>query len=266
MVGGQGGAGNNLLGGGDKPGDLAGDRGGMNGAGSGNPGGAEGGPVRSDVGQRYAGVSGGGTSGGTQPSNGSDATPGASAQSATSGNLAGTPNGSSAGSPGGTSSGASSGSSSAGSSMGQASGSGQPSMSSGMPTPSLEYNASQPTQRTASRSMADMRGRNWALPSESQASIPITRPIRLECWPDRIVVMSDSRDQQPQVIPLKNRTEESIDKVVGAVREHSKRWGIAGRGMYWRPQLVLQVNPNGDARADDLQMLLANSGLDVKRK
>lgn len=139
-------------------------------------------------------------------------------------------------------------------------------MSSGMPTPSLEYNANQSTGRTASHSMADMRGRNWALPSDGRASIPITRPIRLECWPDRIVVMSDSRDQQPQVIQLASRTEESIDRVVAAVREHSKRWGIAGRGMYWKPQLVLQVNPNGDSRADDLQVLLANSGLDVKRK
>lgn len=264
--GGQGRADNNLLGGGDTPGNLAGGRGGMNGNGSGTPGGAASGPMQSNVGPRYAGVPGGGTSGGTQPSNGSNGSPGAAAQSATSGNPSGSSNGNLAGSPGGTGSGASSGSPSAGSSMGQSSGGGDPSMSSGMPTPSLEYNANQPTQRTASRSMADMRGRNWALPTDSQASIPITRPIRLECWPDRIVVMSDSRDQQPQVIPLNERTEESIDKVVGAVREHSKRWGIAGSGMYWRPQLVLQVNPNGAARADDLQVLLANSGLDVKRK
>jgi hypothetical protein len=114
--------------------------------------------------------------------------------------------------------------------------------------------------------MADMRGRNWALPTDSQASVPLTRPIRLECWPDRIVVMSDSRDQQPQVVPLTPRTEESIDHLVAAVRSHTKNWGIAGHGMYWKPQLLLQVNPNGEARAQDLQALLANSGLDVKRK
>ncbi len=181
---------------------------------------------------------------------------GVQGQAGSSASASGSPGTNASGSPSGT----------AASSMGQASGGDSSSLSAGTPSPSLQLNQSQPTQRTASHSMADIRGRNWALPSSSNASVPITRPIRLECWPDRIVIMPDSRDQQPQVIPLTSHTEESIDQVVAAVREQTRGWGIAGRGMYWKPQLTLDVNPNGEGRAQDLQVLLANSGMDVKRR
>ena len=78
--------------------------------------------------------------------------------------------------------------------------------------------------------------------------------------------MPDARDGKPQVIRVTSRTEDSVDELVAAVRQHARQWGIAGNGMYWKPQLVLHVNPSGEGRAQDLETLLANSGLDVKRK
>jgi hypothetical protein len=42
------------------------------------------------------------------------------------------------------------------------------------------------------------------------------------------------------------------------------RWGIAGRGMYWKPVLKVQVIPGGENRFKDLQTLLEDSGLDVQ--
>ncbi len=136
-------------------------------------------------------------------------------------------------------------------------------MSSGIPSPSLTFNANQ--QRTA-RKLANERGRNWALPNNTVSSVPITRPIRVECWNDRLVVTPDDRDQQPQVIPLSDRTDEAVDQLVAAVRVHTQGWGLAGRSMYWKPQLVLDVKPLAESRAADLQALLADSGLDVKRR
>jgi hypothetical protein len=111
------------------------------------------------------------------------------------------------------------------------------------------------------------RGKNWALPTGgSSASIPLTRPIRIECYPDRLVLLPDTRDQQPQVIPLPDRTDAAVDQLVTAVRGYTKTWGMAGRSMYWKPQLVLEVKPSAERRAADLQALLANSGLDITRR
>jgi hypothetical protein len=124
----------------------------------------------------------------------------------------------------------------------------------------------QQQQSSSSHSMSRNRGRNWALPTSHTASVPVQRPIRVECWSDRLVLVPDTSDQQSQVIPLGERTEDAVDHLVGAVRTYTKSWGIAGRGMYWKPQLVLNVNPNGETRAADLQTLLSDSGWDVKRK
>ncbi len=43
-------------------------------------------------------------------------------------------------------------------------------------------------------------------------------------------------------------------------------WGIAGRGMYWRPVLTVHVRAGGEQRFDDLSNLLEDSGLSVQRK
>src|SRR5262249_10844429 len=152
------------------------------------------------------------------------------------------------------------------SSMGQpGGGSGDPTASSAGGMPSMSFDLSkqyqdqqqqQDRQRSNSRSMADKRGKNWALPSSNTASIGGQLPIRIECGTDRLVLLPDTRDQQPEVIPLGEHTDESLDQLVGAVRTYTKTWGMAGRGMYWKPQLVLQVYPNADSRAADLQTLL----------
>lgn len=128
------------------------------------------------------------------------------------------------------------------------------------------YDDSTQQQSSSSHSMSKNRGKNWALPTSHTASVPVQRPIRVECWSDRLVLVPDTRDQQPQVISLGERTEDAIEPLVGAVRTYTRSWGIAGRSMYWKPQLVLNVNPNAEARAADLQTLLADSGWDVKRK
>ncbi|NBW97777.1 MAG: hypothetical protein EBR28_13890 [Planctomycetia bacterium] len=41
-------------------------------------------------------------------------------------------------------------------------------------------------------------------------------------------------------------------------------WGIAGERMYWKPQLVLSATADGRSRRDDLERLLADSGLDTR--
>ena len=45
-----------------------------------------------------------------------------------------------------------------------------------------------------------------------------------------------------------------------------KAWGIAGRGMYWRPVLLIEVTPDAEFRYAELKALLDNSGLIVQRR
>ena len=52
-------------------------------------------------------------------------------------------------------------------------------------------------------------------------------------------------------------------KFVAAVWEHMQTWGIAGRGMYWKPVLYVHPSPTGHQRAADLKVLLDRSGLEV---
>ena len=133
---------------------------------------------------------------------------------------------------GGSSGGSASASSSSMSQSGMSSGAESSQTAAGIPSPSLNFNANQ--QRT-SRKLANERGRNWAIQNNTNASVPITRPIRIECWNDRLILVPDARDQQPQVIPLADRTDEAVDQLVAAVRVHTQGLGPG------RPQHVLET-------------------------
>ncbi len=115
-------------------------------------------------------------------------------------------------------------------------------------------------------SLADERGRNWSLPSSAKQSVPVSRPIHIECRGDRLIILPDAGNADPQVVMFSGRTEDSVDKLVTGVWAHTKGWGIAGRQMYWRPSLVLELGPSGEGRFTELQALMANSGLEVIRK
>jgi hypothetical protein len=116
------------------------------------------------------------------------------------------------------------------------------------------------------RSLAESRGVNWGLSPSARASNPITRPIHVVCQGDKLVLRSERSNDSPIVVPLRIRTEDSIDEFAAAIQERIKDWGIAGRGLYWRPQLVLEVGHSGEGRYADLEALMADSGFDVKRK
>ncbi|MBI2824797.1 MAG: hypothetical protein HYX69_08940 [Planctomycetia bacterium] len=118
---------------------------------------------------------------------------------------------------------------------------------------------------TASVSLARSRGKDWSLPEEARHSVPITRPVRVECRADKLVLRPEqSGAQKTKEIPLAARTEDSVEELVGAVRDQVETWGPAGRGMYWQPTLSVQVAPGGAGRFADLQTLMADSGLDVR--
>jgi hypothetical protein len=119
----------------------------------------------------------------------------------------------------------------------------------------------------ALQSMANRNGQDWALPEDVSGLTAITRPIVVDCYPDRLVIRADQGDQRsPQVIPCEGPTHACIDQLVTGLQAHMKRWGMAVAGGYWKPVARVQVFPGAETRFRELQILLDNSGIQVERR
>ncbi|MGC3970218.1 MAG: hypothetical protein QM775_23680 [Pirellulales bacterium] len=258
---------------------------GTGGNGSGSPGGPP-----STVGSRYAGgtssepgtgeYTGGASQGapGYGPLAGNGSSGYGSAANAASGNSGGTatsgvPGGGGASSTGGASSsmGGMASSAGGGSSSGGSSGGGG-----GVGSPSSAAVAGEPQMPSVAMGvpagpgqyvepMSRKRGKDWGLPEVAARSTPLTRPIQLYMSADQVTLFSDRGIPDKQV-QFGATTEESVDTLVSQVWDHVKGWGLAGRGMYWKPILSVHVAPDGTARFNELKQLLTGSGLEVTGK
>jgi len=200
----------------------------------------------------------GGGADNTGPS--SNSTPG-STTSGGSGASGGSSNNASSGSSGGSSNtsansgGMNSGSSSQG---GQQSGLGMPNLNFGQ-----QPQNPQQTGKHGKRG-GGQRPPGWGLPDAPETSTSVSRPVVIECWSDKLAIIGDDGKSISKQIPLNQHTEDAIDELVSSVLQHTKQWGAAGKGLYWKPTLSMRVAPEGRARFAELQTLLADSGLDVK--
>jgi hypothetical protein len=135
------------------------------------------------------------------------------------------------------------------------------------PTSSESSQSSGPRGEGPARPLAEIRGKNWALPDAANGSVGITRPIRVNCYPDRLELVPNTSQARGKVaVALGDRTEDTVDTFTSAVWDHMKSWGIAGRGMYWQPILNVQVAPGAEGRFAELKRLFDGSGLEVKRR
>jgi hypothetical protein len=110
------------------------------------------------------------------------------------------------------------------------------------------------------------RGKNWGLRDVPTAAAPITRPIRIDCHADRLVLVPETTPQHVRVVLLPSETEAALEELLSAVWARVAEWGIAGKGMYWRPVLQFHVAPGGEGRFADLQRLLEDSGLGIEER
>jgi hypothetical protein len=115
-------------------------------------------------------------------------------------------------------------------------------------------------------SAAEKRGRDWALRNAARGSVAVTRPIRMECYPDRLVIMPEPGVPPVAPVPFDGRTSQSLDRLISVLWDHMEGWGIAGKGMYWRPVLKIRVAPGAEQRFTELSSLLEGSGLTVQRE
>ncbi|MGA0040308.1 MAG: hypothetical protein ACO3NZ_10695 [Pirellulales bacterium] len=115
-------------------------------------------------------------------------------------------------------------------------------------------------------SLASSRGANWASMATRDRPVPLSRPVQIECDRDELRVFDSGRRRVVKTVPLGARTADSIDPLIEAVRQHVDSWGLAGDRMYWNPRLVLSATPGGAGRREDIEALLAGSGLATVRR
>ncbi len=121
-------------------------------------------------------------------------------------------------------------------------------------------------KRPKPKSLVSNRGSDWGLRGSGRNAVGLTRPMRIECHADRFVVIADRGPAGNKVVPLGSRTTAAIDPFISAVWGEMESWGMAGRGMYWRPVLQVTVAPDAERRYADLSALLEGSGLAVERR
>jgi hypothetical protein len=114
--------------------------------------------------------------------------------------------------------------------------------------------------------IADIRGDDWALPGASGGSIPFERPMRVECSRTQLTLFPSDPRETPRRILFEGDTQQVIEHFVSTIWSHMQTWGIAGRGLYWKPVLNLYVHPGGERRAAELEVLLERSGLEIQQK
>ncbi len=129
-----------------------------------------------------------------------------------------------------------------------------------MPAPPLQFQ-----RQSATSSIAQTAGSNWALPYSSQRSVPIWRSVRARVDDERLQLLSET-GRVTQLVPLREATVASAYEIRNAVWHEMERWGMAGYGMHWQPSVQVEVLPGGEQRYRDLQVLFENSGFAIRQK
>lgn len=135
-----------------------------------------------------------------------------------------------------------------------------------VPSPTTPPSSSSPAKNAQGadvKSIADSRGKDWASPGASKGLIPFTRTMIVQVAADRLIIQSQDPSIPASTVMMPDSTKAGVEEFVSKVWEEMKSWGSAGRGMYWRPELNLQVHPGGERRVQELQVLLKDSGLDL---
>jgi hypothetical protein len=133
--------------------------------------------------------------------------------------------------------------------------------------PGASNSSSGASSSAGATSLANSRGANWAIASQPKNSTPISRPVRIRCEANQLVLLADLTAEDAQrTVPVTGPTVSAIPQFVKTVEERVERWGLAGKNMYWSPELIVEVTSDAEQRYSDLEKLMENSGWIVKRK
>jgi hypothetical protein len=106
---------------------------------------------------------------------------------------------------------------------------------------------------------------NWALQGATQYTTGISRSVRVRCESDRFVLLPQSGLESDVEIPIDaDSVVSSADRLVEAIWEFQRSWGVAGENTHWRPILNVRVSPGGEQRLEELRSHLRHSGLVIE--
>jgi len=92
----------------------------------------------------------------------------------------------------------------------------------------------------------------------------IVRTIRVQCYPDRFVLLPAASAGATEMFGLSSGdVERATLRLATAVRDRIKRWGPALPGGRWQPRLEVIVMPRGEIRFHQLRTLMSGSGVEV---
>jgi hypothetical protein len=115
--------------------------------------------------------------------------------------------------------------------------------------------------------LAATRGKNWSLKDATAGATAYTRPIQVQCFADKLVLVPErGAGQSPVTVPMTGATRSAIDPLVQAIWKRTESWGLAGNRAYWRPVLRVEVAKDAEDRFTDFQQLLEGSGMEIERK
>lgn len=108
-------------------------------------------------------------------------------------------------------------------------------------------------------SIASRKGEGWAVGGPQGGSIAVRREVRVKLSRDLMKLAASGKE-----IPLDRGSLPAMEKLAKEIQTQIKGWGVAGRGMHWRPSLVFEVEPTAEERYLEIDQLLVGSGMEVR--
>lgn len=111
------------------------------------------------------------------------------------------------------------------------------------------------------------RGPNESLRARRN-SVPVQRPIKVIVREDYFSLLQSRHvvesANEASMISMQQSARDIGRQLKAALRDHVDEWGIAGRGLYWKPVFRLEVGPEASETAIRLAKMLAQSGFEVR--
>jgi hypothetical protein len=105
------------------------------------------------------------------------------------------------------------------------------------------------------------RGNDWT--RQNIRGTAVERTIRIRCQEDRWVLQPEPGQQGTKTIFLRKGLAQARTDLSKALQGRVDSWGMALAGGYWKPKIVVTIDPNAQHRYEQLQRVLQGSGIDV---
>lgn len=137
--------------------------------------------------------------------------------------------------------------------------------------PSKEDKNAKPQNNSASESSGPSgsgvvvsRGNDWT--RQNIRGTAVERTIRIRCQEDRWVIQPEPGQQGTKTIFLRKGLVQARTDLSKALQGRVDSWGMALAGGYWKPKVVVTIDPNAQHRYEQLQRVLQGSGIDVTKE